>query len=125
MRDAMPDREPKIAGSNVSEGPATQGAGESAGNSLKRDMPLVPAASIAGRALVTVIAIMTFLASLAAGVALLIAGASDGWRNSIAREMTVQLRPIPGRDLDADAKTAAGLVRAVPGVADVRVFTKD
>ena len=34
---------------------------------LKRDMPLVPADSIAGRALVVVIAIMTFLACLTAG----------------------------------------------------------
>src|SRR5690348_13666549 len=43
---------------------------------LRREMPLVPAASIAGRALVTVIAIMTFLASLSAGTAILITQAS-------------------------------------------------
>ena len=44
-----------------------------ADSQLKRDMPLVPADSIAGRALVVVIAIMTFLACLTAGGALLIA----------------------------------------------------
>lgn len=91
---------------------------------LRQDMPLVPAASIAGRALVTVIAIMTFLASLAAGAAFLIAGASEGWRNSISREMTIQVRPVSGRDLEADTGKAAELTRTTPGVAEVRVFSK-
>jgi cell division transport system permease protein len=91
---------------------------------LKRDMPLVPASSIAGRALVIVIAIMTFLASLTAGAALLIADASQGWRESVSREITVQVRPAAGRDLDADAAKAAEVVRAAPEVAEARVFTK-
>src|SRR3954451_10308270 len=64
---------------------------------LRREMPLVPAASIAGRALVTVIAIMTFLASLAAGTAILISDASRGWQNTVAQEATIQVRPVPGR----------------------------
>lgn len=91
---------------------------------LKRDMPLVPAASIAGRALVIVIAIMTFLASLTAGAALLVIDASQGWRESVSREITVQVRPVTGRDLEADAQTAAGIVRAVPEVGDVSVTSK-
>ena len=73
----------------------------------RRDVPLVPAASIAGRALVTVVAIMTFLAGLTAGTAMLIAGAADGWRGEVAREMTIQVRPVTGRDLDADVTAAA------------------
>jgi cell division transport system permease protein len=91
---------------------------------LKRDMPLVPASSIAGRALVIVIAIMTFLAALTAGCAILIAGASEGWRESVSKEITVQVRPVSGRDLEADAQRAAEIVRAVPAVADVHVFSK-
>ena len=92
---------------------------------LRRDVPLVPGASIAGRALVTVIAIMTFLAALAAGAALLISGASDGWRDQVARELTIQVRPTPGRDLDADAAKAGEIARAAPGIASARVFTKE
>ena len=91
---------------------------------LKQDMPLVPAASIAGRALVTVIAIMTFLASLTAGGGLLISKASEGWRDSVSREVTVQVRPTPGRDLDVQARLAADVVRATPGIAEARVFSK-
>ena len=51
----------------------------------RRDVPLVPASSIAGRALVTVIAIMTFLASLAAGGAILVAGTSRTWQHAVGR----------------------------------------
>ena len=91
---------------------------------LKQDMPLVPASSIAGRALVTVIAIMTYLASLSAGAAFLIAGASEGWRSSISREMTIQVRPTAGRDLEADTAKAADVARAAQGVSEIRVYTK-
>ncbi len=91
----------------------------------RRDVPLVPAASIAGRALVTVIAIMTFLASLAAGAALLVEGTSRDWQDTVSREATIQIRPEAGRDIDADVAKAAGLARAAPGVAAVDAFDKE
>ena len=94
-------------------------------STMRPDMPLVPPRSIAGRALVTVIAIMTFLGSLTAGAALLIGGASEGWRDSVSREITIQVRPTPGRDLEAEARRAADIARAAPGIADVRVYTKE
>ena len=91
---------------------------------LKRDMPLVPADTIAGRALVTVIAIMTFLAALAAGFALLTAGAASDWQSDVAREMTIQVRPMEGRNLDAATREAAALAKAAPGVAGVDAYSK-
>ncbi len=93
-------------------------------NGLKRDMPLVPATSIAGRALVTVIAIMTFLASLTAGAAMLIGETSQDWRQSISREMTIQVRPIVGRDLEAETAKAIDTAKSFPGIADVRAYSK-
>ena len=94
------------------------------GMSLKRNMPLVPAESIAGRALITVIAIMTFLASLAAGSGVLVSQASRDWTQSVSREMTIQVKPVAGRDIEADVRRAAELARAIPGVASVRIFDK-
>ena len=88
------------------------------------DTPLVPARSIAGRALVTLIAIMTFLASLTAGAAILVVDASDGWRDTISREVTIQIRPQQNRDIDAEVQKAAEIARAQPGVAAVQVFSK-
>jgi cell division transport system permease protein len=91
---------------------------------LRRDTPLVPAASIAGRALVTVVAIMTFLAALTAGTAMLIAHSADDWRGAVAREMTIQVRPVVGRDIEADVTAAVATARAAAGVADVYAYTK-
>ena len=104
---------------------ATQDAGEGVRSGRKRDVPLVPAASIEGRSLVTVIAIMAFLAGLAAGAAFLISEASQVWRGAISREMTIQVRPIVGRDLDADTATAVAIARATPGVAGANAYSKD
>lgn len=92
---------------------------------LGRNQALVPAASIAGRALVTVIAIMTFLAALTAGAAQLLADASADWRSQVSREVTIQVRPGPGRAIDDEVAKAAAAARAAPGVADVRVYTKE
>src|SRR5487761_2200177 len=85
---------------------------------------LVPRDSIAGRSLVTVVAIMTFLATLTAGAAFLVSRASDGWRSQVAQEMTIQVRPASGRDLEADTRKAADIARANIGSGTVRVFTK-
>jgi cell division transport system permease protein len=100
-----------------------QTAGEAPVN-LRREQPLVPAASIAGRALVTVVAIMTFLASLTAGTAMLIADAAQGWRGEVSREMTIQVTPVDGRDLEADTANAVEAARGVEGVAEVYAYTK-
>ena len=91
---------------------------------LRRDASLVPVASIAGRSLVTVVAIMTFLCALAAGGALLIASASRDWQRAVTTEITIQVRPITGRDLDAEVRKAADLARSTPGIANVEIFDK-
>lgn len=88
----------------------------------RREAPLVAGSAVAGRALVTVIAIMTFLASLSAGAAALIEGAARGWEGAVAREVTVQLRPAAGRDADADEARAAAVLRAAPGIEAVEPF---
>ena len=85
---------------------------------------LVPAASIAGRALITVVAIMTFLASLAAGGAVLISQTSRDWRSTVSREATIQVRPVPGRDIEADVDAIARAVRGTSGISDVRPMSK-
>jgi cell division transport system permease protein len=104
----------------------TRIAGESAPleEALARETPLVPTSSIAGRSLVIVIAIMTFLAALAAGAALLVADASIEWRREVAREASVQIRPVAGRDVETDVARATAILVAAEGVRDVRVYTK-
>jgi cell division transport system permease protein len=91
---------------------------------LARETPLVPTWSIAGRSLVIVIAIMTFLAALAAGAALLVADASVDWRREVAREASVQIRPVAGRDVESDVVRATAILVAEEGVRDVKVYSK-
>jgi cell division transport system permease protein len=86
--------------------------------------PIVPRASIAGRALVAVVAIMTFLASITTGTVLLVSASAAEWQSEIASEITVQVRPAAGRDLDRDAAAVAQAMRAQPGIVEVRPFTK-
>jgi cell division transport system permease protein len=87
--------------------------------------PIVPRASIAGRALVAVVAIMTFLASITTGTVLLISGSASEWQSEVASEITIQVRPVSGRDLERDAAAVTQAVRAQSGVVDVRPFTRD
>jgi cell division transport system permease protein len=89
------------------------------------ESPIVPNSTIAGRALVAVVAIMTFLASLTTGGVMLVRAAANDWQSEVAREITIQVRPMPGRDIEADVARAAEIARNFPGVADVRPYTKE
>jgi len=89
------------------------------------EAPLVPRNSIAGRTLIAVVAIMTFLVSLTTGAVILIDSAASAWQSDVAREVTIQVLPAPGRDVDATVKKAASVARAFPGVGDVRSYTKE
>jgi len=87
--------------------------------------PIVPRASISGRALVAVVAIMTFLASITTGGVLLVSASASEWQSEVASEITLQVRPQPGRDLDRDVAAAAEAVRTQPGILQVQPFTKE
>ena len=87
--------------------------------------PIVPRASIAGRALVAVVAIMTFLASLTTGVVLLVSASAAEWQADVASEITVQVRPQAGRDIERDAIAVADAVRGQPGIIEVRPFSPE
>jgi cell division transport system permease protein len=88
------------------------------------EAPIVPKATIAGRALIAVIAIMTFLASLTIGAVMLLRAAAGDWQSELAREVTIQVRPVAGRDIEADIAKAAAVARANRGIADVRPYSK-
>ncbi len=87
--------------------------------------PIVPRASIAGRALVAVVAIMTFLASITTGTVLLVSASAAEWQSEVGSEITIQVRPQPGRDMERDAAAVVEAMRSQPGIVDVRPFTKD
>lgn len=86
--------------------------------------PIVPPGSIAGRALVAVVAIMGFLACLAVGAVTLVTDAAQEWQSDVSREVTIQLRPREGADVERDVARAADIARATPGVSHIRVLSR-
>jgi len=81
--------------------------------------PIVPRASISGRALVAVVAIMTFLASITTGAVLLVSASAAEWQSDVASEITIQIRPKAGRDGDADVAAVVTAMRNQIGRAHV------
>jgi cell division transport system permease protein len=89
------------------------------------ETPLVPRNSISGRALIAVVAIMTFLASLTIGAVVLIGASASEWEADVAREVTIQVIPAPGRDVEATVAKAASVARAFPGIGEVQAYSKE
>jgi cell division transport system permease protein len=87
--------------------------------------PIVQSGSIAGRSLTAVVAIMTFLAALTTGAVMMVVSAASDWQADVGREITIQVRPVTGRDLEADVRAAVDIAHGTAGIADVRAYTKE
>jgi cell division transport system permease protein len=87
--------------------------------------PILPDDTVTGRSLLAVVAIMSFLAALTVGAVEIVHVDAGEWRADVAREATIQIRPMPGRDLDADVRKVAEIAGAAAGIADVRAFSKE
>jgi cell division transport system permease protein len=95
------------------------------GGELPRfETPLVPRQTIAGRALMAVVAIMTFLASLTAGAVVLVGTSAGNWESDVIREVTIQVIPAANMDVEATVQKAAAIARGFPGIAAVHPYTK-
>jgi len=82
---------------------------------------IVPSSSVAGSALTLVIAIMAFLASLTLGAVTMVSDTARGWQSDIAREVTVQIRPVEGVDMNEALTSAEQIIDAYVGVNSVTV----
>ena len=91
----------------------------------RKAAPIVPSQNIAGRALVSVIAIMTFLSCLTLGAVSLVSDSAAVWENQIAREATIQVKPADGLDMDAALDTAARIANGFAGVRETRVVDRE
>ena len=95
------------------------------GRMPRNEAPIVPPNTISGRALIAVVAIMTFLASLTTGAVILVQSAASEWQADVAREVTIQISPAPGRDLDAAVTKAAALAARFQGVGNVHAMSRE
>lgn len=90
-----------------------------------RGAALIPRDSIAGNALVVVVAIMTFLACLTAGGALLVTEASHAWRAGVLGDLTIQVKPGASDDVDRLVDRVAAVAAAEAGAENVHAYTAE
>jgi cell division transport system permease protein len=85
--------------------------------------PIVPEKSVAGRTLLLLITIMSFLSAVTLGGVVLVQKSAIAWSADVGREVTIQLRPVEGELMDSNLRTAVSLAEATPGVASARALT--
>jgi cell division transport system permease protein len=95
------------------------------GREARGDVHIVPRDSIAANALAAVVAIMTFLAAVTSGGVAMVIGSANEWQSEVAREMTIQVRPAPGRNIEADVARAQALANSTSGVAETRAYSRE
>ncbi|WP_291411492.1 ABC transporter permease [Devosia sp.] len=85
--------------------------------------PIVPEHSVAGRTLLLLITIMSFLSAVTLGGVVLVQKSAIAWSADVGREMTIQIRPVEGEVMESSLRTAVSLAEATPGVAGARALT--
>lgn len=91
--------------------------------SPKRTAAIVPERSVAGRTLVLLIAIMTFLSGVTLGGVVLVQKSAIAWSSDVGRQVTIQIRPMEGEVMDSNIRTAIALAEAVPGVTEAHAIS--
>lgn len=85
--------------------------------------PVVPAGSVTGRSLTLVISIMCFLACLTAGAVYMINQSADAWLRDVASEVTVQVLPQSGVDMEQTLSEVATYLTRQPGIETTRTLS--
>ena len=82
---------------------------------VRKTAPIVPATNIQGNALMVVIAIMSFLACLTLGAVSMVKATAAGWQSQISREITIQIKPEDGLDMEKALNKAKSLALTFVG----------
>lgn len=88
-----------------------------------RTAPIVPERSVAGRTLVLLVAIMTFLCAVTLGGVVLVQKSAIAWSSDVGREVTIEIRPVEGEVMESNLRTAVALAEQTPGVASARAVS--
>ena len=88
-----------------------------------RMAPIVPERSVAGRTLMFLIAIMTFLSGVTLGGVVLVQKSAIAWSSDVGREVTIQIKPMAGEVMESNLRLAVSLAQSTPGVASARALT--
>lgn len=95
------------------------------GGSGRAVSPLVPPHSVSRRALLALVAIMSFLACLSIAAVSIISQKANGWQRQIADEVTIQIRPIGNDDIAAAVARSVEIAVQTPGVISAEPLSED
>jgi cell division transport system permease protein len=84
----------------------------------------VPPANLSSKALIVVVIIMSFLACLTLGFVTLIQETSKTWQNQISEEITIQIKPEEGRDMELALLDAKSLALEFSGTLSAEIVDK-
>lgn len=85
---------------------------------------IVPSVNVQGNALLAVIAIMSFLACLTLGGVSMVRATAASWESQIAREITIQIKPDDGLDMEKALAEARDLASSFVGVTGATIMDK-
>ena len=91
------------------------GAARRAQMRVRPTAPILPPSNIQGNALIVVIAIMAFLACLTLGAVTMVRATAASWQSQISREITIQIKPAEGLDMDEALQKAKDLALGFVG----------
>lgn len=83
---------------------------------------ILPPSNIQGNALMVVIAIMAFLACLTLGAVSMVRATAAGWQSQISREITIQIKPEDGLDMDQALVKARDLALTFVGTKEGQIM---
>ena len=86
---------------------------------------IVPRETIAGNALTLVIGIMTFLVCITFGAVSLVSDTASAWKNDIAREITIQIRPEDGMNMEDALIKAQEITSQMKGISSVTIIDEE
>ena len=84
--------------------------------------PIVPPSNVSGNALMAVIAIMAFLACLTFGAVSMVRATAASWQSQISREITIQIKPDDGLDMDQALVKARDLALTFVGTKEGQIM---
>ena len=90
----------------------------------RRPGPIIPTGVGSLRSFTVTMAVMCYLACLAIGALILIDRAVASWTSGLAREVTVQIKPLRGSDVEKEISKTLKILAEFPGVAGAKVIPR-
>ncbi|PWV98090.1 cell division transport system permease protein [Hoeflea marina] len=91
---------------------------------LRPMAPIVPRGNVSGSALVIVIAIMSFLCCMTLGSVTMVRETAESWQGQISREITIQVKPADGADMDLALDSVRTSVLSFSGVLSAEIVDR-